>query len=130
MLTARESWFPWWEPTDGDSVSNLFNSHDGTKVQCSDFRRCHGMLALPQRHERTGHPEEAIALYRAALEQDNLAEELYRHLIECHLARGEQAQALNACRRCRELLSIVLGLKPSARTEALMARISSRWTPT
>jgi LuxR family maltose regulon positive regulatory protein len=47
-------------------------------------------------------------------------------LIECHLARGEQAQALKAYRRCRELLSIVLGLKPSARTEALMARISSR----
>ena len=88
------------------------------------FVRC--AVLLGQRHECTGHPEEAIALYRAALEQDNLAEELYRHLIECHLARGEQAQALNAYRRCRELLSIVLGLKPSARTEALMARISSR----
>jgi DNA-binding SARP family transcriptional activator len=46
--------------------------------------------------------------------------------MECHLARGEQAQALNAYRRCRELLSIVLGLKPSARTEALAARIAGR----
>ena len=79
-----------------------------------------------QRLERLARHDDAIALYRAALEQDNLAEELYQRLIECHLARGEQAQALNAYRRCRELLSIVLGLKPSARTEALVARIAGR----
>ncbi|HUP07597.1 MAG TPA: bacterial transcriptional activator domain-containing protein [Caldimonas sp.] len=76
--------------------------------------------------ERRGRHESAIALYRAALEQDNLAEELYQRLIECHVASGEPAQALNAYRRCRELLSIVLGLKPSARTEALVARIPGR----
>jgi DNA-binding SARP family transcriptional activator len=82
--------------------------------------------ALGQRLERTGRAEGAIALYRAGLEQDNLAEELYQRLIACHLARGEAAQALNTYRRCRELLSIVLGLKPSARTEALMAGMAHR----
>jgi LuxR family transcriptional regulator, maltose regulon positive regulatory protein len=81
---------------------------------------------LGQRLEHIGRPEHAIALYRAALEQDNLAEEIYQRLIACHLARGENAQALNAYRRCRELLSIVLGLRPSARTEALVSRIGSR----
>ncbi len=84
------------------------------------------VVLLGQRAERTGRPEAAIALYRAALEQDNLAEEIYQRLIECHIARGESAQALNAFRRCRELLSIVLGLRPSARTEALVARIGGR----
>ena len=82
--------------------------------------------ALGQRLEHTGRDEAAIALYRAGLEQDNLAEELYQRLIACHLARGENAQALNAYRRCRELLSIVLGVQPSARTEALVSRIGSR----
>jgi DNA-binding SARP family transcriptional activator len=82
--------------------------------------------ALGQRLEHIGRTEAAIALYRAALEQDNLAEELYQRLISCHLARGENAQALNAYRRCRELLSIVLGVQPSARTEALMSRIGGR----
>lgn len=82
--------------------------------------------ALGQRLEQVGRPEAAIALYRAALEQDNLAEELYQRLIACHLARGENAQALNAYRRCRELLSIVLGVQPSARTEALVIRIGGR----
>ncbi len=84
------------------------------------------VVLLGQRAERVGRPEAAITLYRAALEQDNLSEELYQRLIECHLARGENAQALNAFRRCRELLSIVVGLRPSARTEALMTRISGR----
>jgi DNA-binding SARP family transcriptional activator len=74
--------------------------------------------------ERRGRHATAIAMYQAALEQDNLAEELYQRLIECHLACGEVARALNAYRRCRELLSIVLGVKPSARTEALVARIA------
>jgi DNA-binding SARP family transcriptional activator len=82
--------------------------------------------ALGQRLERVGRPDAAISLYRAALEQDNLAEELYQRLIACHLARGESAQALNAYRRCRELLSIVLGVRPSDRTEALVSRISGR----
>jgi DNA-binding SARP family transcriptional activator len=82
--------------------------------------------ALGQRLERIGRNEHAITLYRAALEQDNLAEELYQRLIACHLARGESAQALNAYRRCRELLSIVLGMRPSERTEALVSRIGGR----
>jgi DNA-binding SARP family transcriptional activator len=82
--------------------------------------------AMGQRLEHTGQTERAIALYRATLEQDNLAEELYQRLIACHIARGENAQALNAYRRCRELLSIVLGVQPSARTEALVARIVVR----
>ena len=80
--------------------------------------------ALGHSLEHAGRHESAIALYHAALEQDNLAEELYQRLIECHLVRGERAQALNAYRRCRELLSIVLGLKPSARTQALVERIA------
>jgi DNA-binding SARP family transcriptional activator len=82
--------------------------------------------ALGQRLENIGRPEAAIALYRAALEQDNLGEELYQRLIACHLTRGENAQALNAYRRCRELLSIVLGVPPSARTEALVSKITGR----
>ena len=80
--------------------------------------------ALGQWLERRGRYAAAVALYHAALEQDNLAEELYQRLIECHLACGEHARALNAYRRCRELLSIVLGVRPSARTEALVARIA------
>jgi LuxR family transcriptional regulator, maltose regulon positive regulatory protein len=69
-----------------------------------------------------GAVEEAERLYRHALELDNLSEPLYRGLIECCLAQGHKAEALNAYRRCRELLSIVLNTRPSEETEALRRR--------
>ena len=40
-------------------------------------------------------------------------------------ATGDQAEALNAFRRCRELLSIVLGVKPSAETDHLYREIAA-----
>jgi ATP/maltotriose-dependent transcriptional regulator MalT/DNA-binding SARP family transcriptional activator len=67
----------------------------------------------------------AIDIYRRGLEADSLAEPLYRGLMRSLAANGDQAEALVAFRRCRELLSIVLGLKPSAETERLYREIST-----
>jgi len=39
------------------------------------------------------------------------------------LALGRPGEAMQAYRRCRDLLSIVLGVKPSEATQALHARI-------
>ena len=44
-------------------------------------------------------------------------------------ATGDQAEALNAFRRCRELLSIVLGVKPSAETDQLYREIAAGRVP-
>ena len=44
-------------------------------------------------------------------------------------ATGDQAEALNAFRRCRELLSIVLGIKPSAETDQLYREIAAGERP-
>jgi LuxR family maltose regulon positive regulatory protein len=65
----------------------------------------------------------AIDVYRRGLEADNLAESFYRGLMRALAATGDQAEALNAFRRCRELLSIVLGVKPAAETERLHREI-------
>ena len=73
--------------------------------------------ALESRREH----DAALALYEAALVQDPLAEELYQGAIRCHLAGGRHADALRVLRRCRDQLSIVLGVKPSAATLALLA---------
>ena len=75
------------------------------------------VLSLGQGLEQAGQAEAAIDLYRQALEQDNLSEDLYRRLIACHAKLGQRAEAMAAYRRCRELLSIVLGIQPSAETE-------------
>jgi len=70
----------------------------------------------------------ARALYERVLELDNLAEAVYRRLMVCQRELGDPAGALTTYRRCRELLSIVLGRKPAAETEAIRAtldRVSS-----
>lgn len=70
--------------------------------------------------ESRGHWREALRVYERALAQDTLAEELYRGAIRCHLAQGEVSAALRAFRRCRELLSIVLGVSPARETISLI----------
>jgi len=84
---------------------------------------------LGERLEGAGAHRNAIDLYRRGLEADNLAEPLYRGLMRSLAACGEQAEALNAFRRCRELLSVVLGLAPSADTVRLHQDILSGKLP-
>jgi len=66
---------------------------------------------------------EAIDRYERGLAQQMLAEPLYRGLMRCHMALNEPAEALVAYRRCRDLLSILLSVKPSPETEALHQHI-------
>lgn len=91
-----------------------------------------GALArLGEQLERAGDPAGASALYRRALEADNLAESLHRALMRSLAAAGQRAEALAAYRRCRELLAAVLGVEPSAQTEALhRAVLTGRLDPT
>jgi DNA-binding SARP family transcriptional activator len=70
--------------------------------------------------EHDGAHEQAIELYRRSLALDNLSEPIYRRLIACLRERGDTAEAMNVYRRCRELLSVVLGVQPSAETQALV----------
>jgi DNA-binding SARP family transcriptional activator len=76
-------------------------------------------LTLGRRLQTAGRLHDAADLYERTLELDNLAEELYRQLIVCQRELGERAAALRTYRRCRELLSVVLGAKPSPETEAV-----------
>ncbi len=63
--------------------------------------------------------QEAIPIYQRGIELDNLAEGLYRGLMICHRELGNHVEALKTYRRCRELLSIVLGVQPTAETQAV-----------
>lgn len=88
------------------------------------FRRS---LADAGRHwEQRGEWQRAITLYERVLDEDSLAEELYRRLMHCHLERGEPAEAARVYRRCREMLSIQLGIPPSAETEAVFKSVYGR----
>jgi len=67
--------------------------------------------------------EEAVSCYGKGIEADDLAEELYRRLMVCHIRQGREAEALSVYRRCRKTLSSVLGVDPSAETQAIAASL-------
>jgi DNA-binding SARP family transcriptional activator len=83
----------------------------------SKYLRCAHSLGLSL--ERSGRWEDAATLYQRALELDGVAEGLYRRLMICYQRLGLQAEALDTYRRCREMLGVLLGAKPSMETESL-----------
>jgi DNA-binding SARP family transcriptional activator len=87
------------------------------------------LMNVGHKLEHAGDFASAADVYRRALEVDNLAESLYRGLMRALAATGDRAEAMNAFRRCRELLSIVLSVKPSAETEQLFRDIVARGDP-
>ncbi|MBF8259886.1 MAG: malT, partial [Actinobacteria bacterium] len=78
---------------------------------------------LGRHHEKVGRWEEAVSCYRKGLEMDDVAEELYRSLMVCHIRLGQETEALSVYRRCRKTLSSVLGMNPSAETRSIAASI-------
>jgi len=60
--------------------------------------------------------QQAASLYQAGIELDNLAEDLYRGLMVCHRELGDHGEAVQAYRKCHELLTRVLGVQPNPRT--------------
>jgi len=87
-------------------------------------RLARAVLAAGQQHEDRKDYAAARSLYQRALELDNLAEAIYRRLMICQREEGDAAGALTTYRRCRELLSIVLGRKPAPETEAIRATLA------
>ena len=77
------------------------------------------MCLLGDRCEAAGDWDEAVRVYQRGIELEDLAEELYRRLIVAYRTLGQHASALQAYRRCRQMLSVMLGLQPSASLEAL-----------
>jgi two-component SAPR family response regulator len=84
------------------------------------------VLNLGRAWEHLGDWVRAAEAYQRGIEVDNLSEELYRRLMLCHHHRGQTAAAIEAYRRCRHMLSVVLGIKPSAETEAAYRAITGQ----
>jgi DNA-binding SARP family transcriptional activator len=84
------------------------------------------VLRLGGHLEQAAKLEEAVDVYRAALEIDDLAEELYRRMMHCLNGAGRTAEALAVYRRCETMLRTVLGVDPSSRTRSLYQDLISR----
>ena len=74
---------------------------------------------LGRHMEASGNWDQALACYRRGIDADELAEEFYQGMMRCHAATGRPAEGIAVYRRLRQTLSVVLGLKPSTRTEQL-----------
>jgi DNA-binding SARP family transcriptional activator len=74
--------------------------------------------------ERDGRYADAVACYRKGIELDDVAEELYRRLMNCHLRAGQRAEALSAYRRCERTLGARLGIAPSPETAKIASEIA------
>ncbi len=79
------------------------------------------MLVLGERLEAVGQHAQAASIYARVVEQQPLAEAVVRRHITCLLVLGQGAEAYEAFRRCRQQLSVVLGIRPAPETEALVA---------
>ncbi|HSD42769.1 MAG TPA: BTAD domain-containing putative transcriptional regulator [Burkholderiales bacterium] len=69
--------------------------------------------------ERKGRPDAALAWYHRAVDLEPTAERIHQHILRLLHAQGRFAEALEAYRRCREMLAVVLAATPSPETEAL-----------
>jgi ATP/maltotriose-dependent transcriptional regulator MalT/DNA-binding SARP family transcriptional activator len=85
------------------------------------FVRCVGEIS--RYWQNAGEPERAAELLERALEADNLAESLYRHLMLCHAQAQRPAEAVETYNRCRKTLAAVLKVEPSSETRALYEKI-------
>ena len=75
--------------------------------------------------EATGLRAAAIACYTQAVSIEPLAENLQYRLIDCLLAEDRRAEALLAYRHCHNHYASHYGIEPSARLQALAARITA-----
>jgi LuxR family transcriptional regulator, maltose regulon positive regulatory protein len=77
-------------------------------------------------HEAQSAWARAVEIYQCGVNADPLCEEFYQRLMICHLKQGKTSEAYSVYRRCRDILSVTLGVKPSPRTEALRETIATR----
>ena len=81
------------------------------------------VVAQGTRLESAGQHGAAARLYQRLVEHQPLAEDLARRLMGCLLVLGQRAEALAVYRRCRQQLSVVLGVRPATETEALAGEL-------
>ena len=111
-----------------DYRGRLFGDDAPTAWSIGPRERLHGKFlqlvgALGRFYEVRSEWHDARRIYERGLAQDELAEEFHRGLIRCALSLDEPAVALHAYRRCREILSVVLGVAPAAATRSLITAI-------
>ena len=77
------------------------------------------LVAIAHHWEAAAEWRLAAELFQRAIELDPLAEIFYCRLMVCLREQGRRAEAIAVFRRCRQMLSVTLGIQPGESTEAL-----------
>jgi LuxR family maltose regulon positive regulatory protein len=96
---------------------------EGREKARSAFER--SVTVLGSALEHLGDWQTAATLYQRGIEVDGLAEQFYLRLMVCQKSLDQRTQATETYRRLKEMLSIVLGLKPSPETRAVFESLTS-----
>jgi DNA-binding SARP family transcriptional activator len=79
----------------------------------------HALATHGRTLEAQGHVDEAIRLYLRGIDADVVVEVFHRGLMRCYRRCGRLTEAVSGYRRLRQTMSAVLGVCPSAESEAL-----------
>ena len=79
----------------------------------------YNLLDVGRYWEIHGFWDRAMRCYHKGLEVDDLMEVFYQRLMTCSLETRRISEGMSAYRRCRQILSVVLGLQPEPATESL-----------
>jgi DNA-binding SARP family transcriptional activator len=82
-------------------------------------RLIHALVAFGEQLEGAGELDAAIAAYQRGLDADPIVEPFYQGLMRCYQRLQRHTEAIAAYRRLKQILSVTLGLAPSAATEKL-----------
>ncbi len=81
------------------------------------------VLRLGEHWESQQQWRRAFELYQRAVDLDPLAESFYRRQMICLHAQGLRAEAIEVFRRCRQALSVMLGVAPTGDTDAVYRQL-------
>jgi LuxR family maltose regulon positive regulatory protein len=82
-------------------------------------RFIHALARQAEAFEAAGHDDRAIAAYLRGIDADPAIESFYQGLMRCYDRLGRRGEAIAAYQRMRQILSITLGLQPSAGSERM-----------
>ena len=78
---------------------------------------------LGERDEAEGRLEDAVALYRGAIELEPLGEPLYQGLMRCMRKLGRESEGLAVYRQLQDVLRREIAASPSAQSRELAQRL-------
>jgi two-component SAPR family response regulator len=89
----------------------------------------HTLLDVGRYWELHGFWDKAARCYQKGLEVDDLIEVFYQRLMLCNLRMQRISEGMAVYRRCRHILSLVLGLQPEPETETILLTLKKARLP-